>query len=1323
MMFDLGEVRGLLSLRDEFSSGLALAGINLDKFANRMNHVLEAGGILLAAEAVKKLGESIIELGVHGSEINDVREGFERLAGSTQLADQMMEAMRKGTVSTVADFKLMEIGNRALQVGAVKTADQFETLTSAARVLANQTGGDLTEKISSLSSALQTGRTRGLAMQGIVVDTAEAEKKYAASLGLSRSELSKSQRLVADRIAIFEALEGITKKAGVAQLSFAEVIHQWSTAITNWNNNLASAVAASPNVMNALKQIGDAFQKAFGGASQTMLEIIMRWVNKFADAVANYGPKIIQWVADIAAWVKKVYANVTDAWDRVPDWFKNIAEKSAMAGAAVYMTSKMVTGFNTETLGAAASVGTLVSGFESLKNILGVTWLTSVATGFYQIGVALIACNFSLEAFLLKLGMFSGTWAARGGAKLAIYFYQITRVIAEAGGVLGLFGQGLMYVGGLIVSVFTSPITLTLLAIGALVGALRLLTGSFDFITEPAKGLWQALKDIVTIAGHLWDSLKNLIPSWSTFKDLMVLIVDPTGLLHASLQAIQDIATSFDLSNIRKELLSTLAPEGGMIDNAIKGSKMWGAYLRLLAEGGGGVGSVNLPTPISLKKNPAWFIDPKVASNLYGDPTTAKPPAEEIEDPFAEAAKSYSKAGLDEKVLHLTKVLNSAGGALGMTADGINRAADEALKFVADGGKMTRTLADIVVASFSTKQGYEKFAATVHTGTKAAIDIINQFGGALSPKMVEDSIFSVAEKQVRDFGMATKKELSFAADAARIKFNAIAANASATTEDWNKAFNEMNATAKAAADEGGKFADVTATIRKNGEGLNEVLRVNAVTLNEVEVAIPLTKYERFKTLLDSVGAATGEVTGALSQLSQIMGTAFSGGIKAVSEFFGKLSAGVSITQYATKAIDVMKLANRGLSTALDETKRAAEDLKTAQAGAAIAAAAGWMVVTYIVTGYLGMLSETKRQQEEAKAAWDKWIAEATQRELDYAEKIKQAARDYGLVWADMVDPIKKLAAINEGALLLLNDFNMLAAAGYNVVAITKQMSGSMNAWLNATLKAGGQIHAEMIPIIKDLIKTGQLTEENARLMLGLGEDTMPTLADIKDAADRYGLSLDNLGPKVQQLRITDAANQIVKDFNLLTLAGVPFAELMKDVPVQVTDASGKVTTVMTGMHAQVQELVSKALKLGAELPDSMKPLIEEMVKAGKLTDEFGNVLTDTSKLNFSKPLAKMFDELIKKLDELIAKWGVLTGSTPPTLPVPGAPQPTDGTGGGGTPPAHGGNGNGGGSAAAAAASVDGNHQTATVVINLDAKTIARGIVPVFPGAVASVVGR
>jgi len=101
---------------------------------------------------------------------------------------------------------------------------------------------------------------------------------------------------------------------------------------------------------------------------------------------------------------------------------------------------------------------------------------------------------------------------------------------------------------------------------------------------------------------------------------------------------------------------------------------------------------------------------------------------------------------------------------------------------------------------------------------------------------------------------------------------------------------------------------------------------------------------------------------------------------------------------------------------------------------------------------------------------------------------------------------------------------------------------------------------------------------------------------------------------VKQLRITETAQQIVKDWDTLSRAGA--------------NASGI-------MRKAIQELVTDALKLGGSLPEAMRPILQALVDSGELTDEFGNKLTDLSRLNFETPLSQKIGELVDALRDLI----------------------------------------------------------------------------------------
>jgi gas vesicle protein len=273
------------------------------------------------------------------------------------------------------------------------------------------------------------------------------------------------------------------------------------------------------------------------------------------------------------------------------------------------------------------------------------------------------------------------------------------------------------------------------------------------------------------------------------------------------------------------------------------------------------------------------------------------------------------------------------------------------------------------------------------------------------------------------------------------------------------------------------------------------------------------------------------------------------------------------------------------------------------------------------------------------------------------QQLRDSLDRYGLSWRDLNEQLRQynLDQIADG---LIADFRSLTGAGVDADLAIKRMGPALSQLVIDAQTTGTKIPKALQPILEKLIRMNGLTEEASRALLGMAQNSGPSLDEVTAAAERYGLKLDDLGPKVQQLRITETANQIAADFETLTAAGVPFEVMMKDTTKRVTDtgasfdsmseqaqkayldAGGVVSTVTTGMHNSIQEMVTKAMASGAELPRSMQPIIAKLIEAGGpngLVDQFGNALTDVSQLNFAADLSGMFEELITKLDKLISK--------------------------------------------------------------------------------------
>jgi len=154
----------------------------------------------------------------------------------------------------------------------------------------------------------------------------------------------------------------------------------------------------------------------------------------------------------------------------------------------------------------------------------------------------------------------------------------------------------------------------------------------------------------------------------------------------------------------------------------------------------------------------------------------------------------------------------------------------------------------------------------------------------------------------------------------------------------------------------------------------------------------------------------------------------------------------------------------------------------------------------------------------------------------------------------------------------------------------------------------------------DLASTkAQIDEINAAL--GLQATAMQSVDEV---AKKYGLTIEELGPAWAKQELDKKAQELFKDYQILNSAGVDHV------------------TVLTKMSGAVNEYVATALKMGQEVPEAMRPMLEAMVQNGTLLDANGNKVTDleAAGVKFAMTMSDGFKSLIsevQKLTDIIAR--------------------------------------------------------------------------------------
>jgi hypothetical protein len=152
---------------------------------------------------------------------------------------------------------------------------------------------------------------------------------------------------------------------------------------------------------------------------------------------------------------------------------------------------------------------------------------------------------------------------------------------------------------------------------------------------------------------------------------------------------------------------------------------------------------------------------------------------------------------------------------------------------------------------------------------------------------------------------------------------------------------------------------------------------------------------------------------------------------------------------------------------------------------------------------------------------------------------------------------------------------------------------------------------------------------------------------LNDAIERYGLSIDQLGPKFAQQQLDQQAAQLFEDYQLLTAAGADHAALLEQ------------------MGPAFNDYVSQAISAGSTIPKALEPIINELFAQGKILDENGVAYenAEAAGISFAESQSEAFSRMADHLERLVTALERVYGLGPAPDPfanwtTPGGP-PSD----------------------------------------------------------------
>lgn len=332
----LGEIEAVVAIRDQFTEILGKAKKILADFSPVLSGI--AVGVAGAVAAIAAFGASVMVLAARGAEVDDVAMAFRRMSGSTEIADSTLKAMRTGVLGTIDDFTLMKDATSLLSAGVHLTAEDFGTLTRAAFVLNNEGFGKTKDILAQLDDAMITGRTKVVARMLGVVDSKNAEQSYAASLGVSTDALSDAGVAEAHRIELMKLLREHVRAAGEQTADFGDRLDQIKAGVTNFTDALSVAIAQSPALNAAMNAIADGMGAAFGDNQVQTVQVIIKWVDKFAILIVDVAIGAVQAAnVFVTAWsgVKMIILGTLSVAAEIGLLFARLVE--GMAAAATHI--------------------------------------------------------------------------------------------------------------------------------------------------------------------------------------------------------------------------------------------------------------------------------------------------------------------------------------------------------------------------------------------------------------------------------------------------------------------------------------------------------------------------------------------------------------------------------------------------------------------------------------------------------------------------------------------------------------------------------------------------------------------------------------------------------------------------------------------------------------------------------------------------------------------------------------------------------------------------------------------------------------------------
>lgn len=177
--------------------------------------------------------------------------------------------------------------------------------------------------------------------------------------------------------------------------------------------------------------------------------------------------------------------------------------------------------------------------------------------------------------------------------------------------------------------------------------------------------------------------------------------------------------------------------------------------------------------------------------------------------------------------------------------------------------------------------------------------------------------------------------------------------------------------------------------------------------------------------------------------------------------------------------------------------------------------------------------------------------------------------------------------------------------------------------------ATGHTEAEALSVVDRLHKAEKQGAEAVKKVYeeinGVLNDQQRDQQDLQAAIQKYGFTIDELGPTMRKQQLTEQAMGLANEFRLLVGSGI------------------NIDTVIKRMGASLNEYLQTAIRTGTEVPKEMEPIVRKMIETGQLTDANGNKIEslEGSGITFAETMTQGFDRVVGALNRLLEGLGLV----------------------------------------------------------------------------------